>query len=130
MSIELECTNDRARSGQVMNGAILHRSGQFLRSLFAPAAQPDTATGLTIKRPRKILVVDDDPTVLKPLSLKLSSRGYAVTTAVDGSSAIGAVRDEHPDLVVLDLSFPPDIASGGRVTWDGFQIMCWLRGLN
>jgi len=108
-----------------MSSALLHRSGQYLRSLFAPPERTESA-----KRLRKILVVDDDPNVLKTISLKLNSRGYAVATAIDGSAAIGAVRDEHPDLVVLDLSFPPDVANGGRVTWDGFQIMSWLRGLN
>jgi CheY-like chemotaxis protein len=89
----------------------------------SPAASP-----IRLARSKKILVVDDDPIILKTVSLKLTSQGYDVVTATDASGAIAAVRDEKPHLVILDLSFPPDIASGGRVTWDGFQIMSWLRG--
>jgi chemosensory pili system protein ChpA (sensor histidine kinase/response regulator) len=80
-------------------------------------------------RAKKILIIDDDAVILKTTSLKLESEGYEVVTATDGSEAIGAMRDQRPDLVLLDITFPPDIAQGGRVTWDGFQIMCWLRGL-
>src|ERR1043166_555733 len=80
-------------------------------------------------RPKKILIVDDDPIILKTMSLKLSGQGYKVATALDASSAIAAARDERPDLIMLDISFPPDISNGGRVAWDGFQIMSWLRCL-
>lgn len=76
---------------------------------------------------KKILIVDDDEILRKTTSLKLQSQGYAVATAIDASEAIGAVRDQRPDLVLLDLGFPPDVSFGGCVTWDGFQIMSWLR---
>jgi chemosensory pili system protein ChpA (sensor histidine kinase/response regulator) len=79
-------------------------------------------------RPKKILIVDDDPFILQTTSLKLASHGYEALTATDGSEAIGVMRDQRPDLVLLDITFPPDIAQGG-VAWDGFQIMSWLRGL-
>lgn len=75
--------------------------------------------------PRRILVVDDDTVVLKATELKLKAHGYAVTTAADGPSAIQAARAERPDLILLDLNFPPDVA----LTWDGFSIMSWLRRL-
>ena len=78
---------------------------------------------------KTILIVDDDPVILKTISSKLGYDGYSVVTAQDGSEAIGAVRDAKPDLIVLDINFPPDVGAGGRVTWDGFQIMSWLRGL-
>ena len=74
---------------------------------------------------RRILVVDDDPVVLKTTEAKLKVHGFAVTTAADGPSAIHAARSERPDLILLDLSFPPDLA----LTWDGFSIMNWLRRL-
>jgi DNA-binding response OmpR family regulator len=77
----------------------------------------------------KILIVDDDAVLLKALTLKLESRGYAVATAVDGADALRALRDEKPDLVLLDINFPPDIAHGGGVPWDGFLLMRWLRGI-
>lgn len=74
---------------------------------------------------RRILVVDDDPIVLKTTEIKLKEHGFAVTTAVDGPTAIHAARSETPDLILLDLSFPPDVS----MTWDGFGIMNWLRRL-
>ena len=78
---------------------------------------------------KKILVVDDSFVVLKTMSMKLTANGYDVVTAEDGSGAVSAVRKEKPDLILLDLSFPPDVAHGGGVAWDGFLIMNWLRRL-
>ena len=74
-----------------------------------------------------ILVADDNIVVLKALSIKLKSKGYEVRTAMDGSTAVSCVRREHPDLVVLDINFPPDVGHGGGVPWDGFLILDWLR---
>jgi two-component system, OmpR family, KDP operon response regulator KdpE len=76
---------------------------------------------------KKILVVDDSPVILKMMSMKLTANGYDVATAEDGGAAVSAVRTEKPDLILLDLSFPPDVAHGGGVGWDGFLIMTWLR---
>jgi two-component system, OmpR family, KDP operon response regulator KdpE len=78
---------------------------------------------------KKILVVDDNLLIVKTVSMKLTSYGYDVVTAEDGSAAVSAVRRERPDLILLDLSFPPDVAHGGGVAWDGFLIMNWLKRL-
>jgi two-component system KDP operon response regulator KdpE len=77
---------------------------------------------------KKILVVDDNPVIVKTTSMKLTANGYDVVTAQDGAGAVSAVRKEMPDLILLDISFPPDVGSGG-VAWDGFAIMSWLRRL-
>src|SRR5439155_19505384 len=61
------------------------------------------------------------------MSMKLKSWGYQVLTAVDGSEAVSTVRREKPDLILLDIAFPPDVAHGGGVPWDGFRILDWLR---
>jgi adenylate cyclase len=79
---------------------------------------------------KKILIVDDSPVILAALSLKLKANGYDVTTALDGSEAVSKARQEKPDLILLDISFPPDVAHGGGVPWDGFLIMNWLRRLD
>ncbi len=79
---------------------------------------------------KKILVVDDNEVILKTLSMKLTASGYDVITAEDGSRAVSAARQERPDLILLDLSFPPDVAHGGGVAWDGFLIMNWLRRMD
>jgi CheY-like chemotaxis protein len=79
---------------------------------------------------KKILVVDDNEVIIKTLSMKLTSAGYTVLTAMDGSEAVGAVRKQKPDLILLDISFPPDVAHGGGVTWDGFRIIEWLHRID
>jgi two-component system response regulator MprA len=53
-----------------------------------------------------ILVVDDDPKILSLLRRGLSMEGYRVLEARDGGEALARVREESPDLVVLDLMLP------------------------
>jgi CheY-like chemotaxis protein len=79
---------------------------------------------------QKILVVDDDAVVSRGLSVKLKAQGYEVLTASDGSEAVSTVRRDKPDLIILDITFPPDVAHGGGVPWDGFLIIQWLRRLD
>jgi CheY-like chemotaxis protein len=73
---------------------------------------------------KKILVVDDNEIILKTTSMKLQGAGYEVLTSLDPSEGVSAVRKEKPDLVLLDITFPPDV---GGVSWDGFRIMEWLH---
>jgi CheY-like chemotaxis protein len=73
---------------------------------------------------KTILVVDDNEIILKTISLKLQGAGYKVVTALDGSEAVASARKENPDLILLDITFPPDV---GGVEWDGFRIMEWFR---
>ncbi len=91
----------------------------------SPGAAPQAMTNR-----KKILVVDDSFIILKTLSMKLKASGYAVLTASDGAEAVSAVRRERPDLILLDITFPPDVAHGGGVAWDGFLIMDWLRRMD
>ena len=76
---------------------------------------------------KKILVVDDDQIILKTLTIALSCKGYQVLTAIDGPGAVNMVTRERPDLILLDLNFPPDAANVGGALQDGFFIMEWLR---
>ena len=57
-------------------------------------------------RPRRVLVVDDEPAILRALTSALTARGYRVSQAVDGQSAIDSVAVDPPDVVVLDLRLP------------------------
>jgi DNA-binding response OmpR family regulator len=110
---------------------------RWLRSLFSPNVNPKPAAPAEIipaptPKPvpangQTILVVDDDPIFLKATAMKFESNGFEVITAKDGSEAIQAARRKKPNLLVLDVNFPPDVASGGSVPWDGFRIMSWLR---
>jgi CheY-like chemotaxis protein len=76
---------------------------------------------------KKILVVDDDQIILKTLSIVLNSNGYQVFTASDGPGAISIVNRDRPDLIILDIMFPPDTANVGGALQDGFYIIQWMR---
>jgi two-component system, OmpR family, KDP operon response regulator KdpE len=53
-----------------------------------------------------VLAVDDDPAILRTLAINLRARGFEAATATDGAAAVQAVREQQPDLVVLDLGLP------------------------
>ena len=67
----------------------------------------------------RVLVVDDEPTLVRALAINLRARGWEVVTAHDGTGALKAASDKHPDVVVLDLGLP-DI--------DGVEVIRGLRG--
>ncbi|GIE75665.1 putative transcriptional regulatory protein KdpE [Actinoplanes philippinensis] len=67
----------------------------------------------------RILVVDDEPQIIRALRINLKARGYEVDTAPDGAAALRAAVDHHPDLVVLDLGLPD---------MEGAEVIAGLRG--
>lgn len=69
----------------------------------------------------RILVVDDEPQILRVLRTGLKTHGYDVRVAADGVSALETFDDWHPDLVVTDLSMP---------NLDGLQLCQRLRALS
>jgi two-component system KDP operon response regulator KdpE len=54
----------------------------------------------------RVLVVDDEPQILRALRINLHARQYDVVTAGSGSGALRAATEAHPDLVILDLGLP------------------------
>ena len=54
----------------------------------------------------RVLVVDDEPQILRTLRINLQARDYEVVTASSGRGALQAASETHPDLVVLDLGLP------------------------
>ncbi|GAA2632390.1 response regulator [Paractinoplanes durhamensis] len=67
----------------------------------------------------RILVVDDDPQILRALRINLRARQYDVDVAADGAGALHAAGAHPPDLVVLDLGLPD---------MDGADVIRGLRG--
>ncbi|HEX6447622.1 MAG TPA: response regulator [Streptosporangiales bacterium] len=67
----------------------------------------------------KVLVVDDEPSLVVSMRVNLAARGYDVVTARDGRSALDAAAKTRPDVVLLDLGLP-DL--------DGVTVIQGLRG--
>ena len=99
--------------------------------MFSRKARPAN-TKLTLSAPpvpskgKRILIADDDKLIRQTLSIKLAAAGYTVIEAEDGAETVHRARYEEPDLLILDISFPPDV-DGGGIYWDGFLLMDWLR---
>jgi two-component system, OmpR family, alkaline phosphatase synthesis response regulator PhoP len=66
----------------------------------------------------KILIVDDEPSILNLVSSYLKAEGYEVNTVSDGISALKAVKAFRPDLVILDIMIPG---------MDGLEVLSHLR---
>ena len=67
----------------------------------------------------KVLVVDDEPQILRALRINLRARGYDVEVAACGAEALRVAATQQPELVVLDLGLP-DL--------DGIDVIHGLRG--
>jgi DNA-binding response OmpR family regulator len=59
-----------------------------------------------MKRPRRVLVVDDDDAIRSLLRLTLSTEDYEVTEAVDGVHALEVLAESDPELILLDWKMP------------------------
>ncbi len=62
---------------------------------------------------KRILIVDDEVSILKFLRSNLEDRGYAVISASNGEEALNTIEMELPDLIVLDVMMPK---------MDGFEV--------
>jgi len=69
--------------------------------------------------PKRILIVEDDPSVLRATSYILEKEGYEVISAQNGLEGLKKARESGPDLLILDVMLPGI---------DGFEICHSLRG--
>ena len=69
----------------------------------------------------RVLIVDDEQRIINFLKLKLKASGYDVLTASNGSEAVEQVKEQEPDLVVLDVMMPG---------MDGFEALKEIRTLS
>ena len=67
----------------------------------------------------RVLVVDDEPQIVRALRINLRVRQYDVTTAANGAQALAEAARHPPDVVILDLGLP-DL--------DGVEVIAGLRG--
>jgi DNA-binding response OmpR family regulator len=71
-----------------------------------------------LRKTRCVLVVDDQPKVLKFIEIDLKLRGFEVISTTSGQEAIELVRSAEPDIILLDIIMPE---------MDGFQVLEELR---
>lgn len=55
---------------------------------------------------KKILIADDEPDIVTTLKMRLESAGYSIITAKDGQEAFDKIKQEIPDLALLDIMMP------------------------
>jgi len=67
---------------------------------------------------KRILIVDDDPVVLHLVESMLKANGYEVDKAADGLDALVKIKQEPPDIVILDIIMPEI---------NGYDVCCELR---
>lgn len=67
----------------------------------------------------KILIIDDDPDIILAVQLTLEAAGYQVIEAHNGVEGLKKVKDENPDLIILDVMMD--------TTTEGFQVTLKLR---
>ena len=93
---------------------LLHVVSRGISTVSSQSLPGSTTTGhlqsLVVKR---ILVVDDEPTILAAVATRLRAEEFLVDTAVDGPSAVATAAATAPDLVVLDVMLPG---------FDGFEV--------
>jgi len=83
-------------------------------------------------RPRRILVVDDEPPIVELLTGYLEREGWAVDSAGDGLAALALVRELDPDVIVLDVMLPGldgvEVCRRLRAFSDAYVLMLTARG--
>jgi DNA-binding response OmpR family regulator len=70
------------------------------------SVKPSAVTRVRINPMTKILIIEDEPQIVRTLRLYLEQAGYSTAAVYDGAGALPAFRQERPDLVLLDLNLP------------------------
>ncbi len=73
----------------------------------------------------KVLVIDDNPIIQRAVYFALRDHGLKVLMCGDVTDALHLMCEEHPNLIVLDINFPPDGTLGGER--DGFWALDWMH---
>jgi len=74
-----------------------------------------------VPKSKKILIVEDEPSLREALQIKLTEEGFNVSVASDGKEALEALKNSHFDLMLLDLIMP---------VMDGFMVLEAMQSNN
>ncbi len=78
-----------------------------------------SSAGSSEKAGRRILVVEDDPNILRQIEYNLSTNGFSVETAQTGVEAMKKLMVSRPDLLITDIMMPE---------MDGYELVAGVRG--
>ncbi len=70
------------------------------------SSQPQAKESMALEKQSRVLVVDDEPSICKALTMALSRAGYEAIAAQSGESALSIIRGEHIDVMLIDLRIP------------------------
>ncbi|HXI71163.1 MAG TPA: response regulator [Verrucomicrobiae bacterium] len=93
----------------------------------APSLLASTAIQPAAPARGKVLVASDNPTIQRAVYFALRDNGYKVLMAGEILDAINTIREEQPNLILLDLSFPPDAMNIGGPAYDVVFFIDWAR---
>jgi len=95
------------------------RSTVYSGGLSSKMDAPKDMSAGSDRGPVRVAIVDDDPGIVKVISVILKTNGFEVVNALSGAGAIDMIRAEQPDVVLLDIMMP-DI--------DGFEVCRQIKG--
>lgn len=126
-------TNNNQKGANSSYGTLLSLFGRKIKpktetpTESEKAAQPvPQVTPCAFAQGRRVLIADDDAVFAKATENRLKAHGFEVSTALEGSAVLQSVREESPDVILMDIEFPPELPT----SWDGFTIMEWLNQMN
>ena len=121
MAISLHLVEKAEKAEKAAKG--VKRPSPKEKEAFLAEAAGAAAPPAPIGKNHRILVVDDNPVVLKAFELKLKSDGFLVTTTTNSAAVASTAEQVQAELIVLDVNFPP----GGAMEWTGFTVIQWLQ---
>ena len=108
---------------EAMGGSIVAADtpggGLTMRVTLPAAGQRRAGAVLRRRAVTRVLVIDDEPSILRALRINLTARNYEVSTAGDGASGLAAMARDRPDVLILDLGLPD---------MDGTEVINGVRG--
>ncbi|MCK4244346.1 MAG: response regulator [Candidatus Omnitrophica bacterium] len=96
----------------VSKGYEFHRAAGLIRESLRAYQQEQRKVAKKGEK-KTILIVDDEPELRRALTIRLEASNYQVLTASDGEEALNKMREESPDLIILDIMLPK---------MDGFKV--------